>query len=476
RLRLRLLAVLGVAVQLLLLFHAFVVGTGKLASNDERKLENDAPRREANAVLRAKLGDLDGRTTRGAGGDDAAYASDRAHRIDAPRPYARSAAEILPSPPRPFVPDFERQDDVVVVTKIHGRNSLVTLEQSLCLLHFAYNVKTNYDVVVFYTDDLDDKDMAATRRLVSPAKVSFVRDTPPLQEALRDLPPARRENLLSRCRATNATIELRDVDWWTHCPGRINYNWQAEFRAWHIWRQPVLAKYKYMLWMDSDGFPAREWTRDPVAYAINHNLVAFAAHFGGGKFGGKEMQGRIYKSFRTTICSAKDSIEEGHVVATTGDDCFDKKLPVLHGYLHITNLDFFRSDVVQSWARNWIGDCYLCREYDDQAAITVPALILAPEKTWTMEAHNFSLGVFHNSILDHKRAGGYVKLFKQGHNNMTVTLDGARGVCPIKASGQHCIRRPLLSAARFSHRVPCLALPSSPGWCVGDQKDPSRFL
>jgi len=404
----------------------------------KHKLENDALRREANE-LRAKLKDLDDRARRGDdarhvnANHDALRAGDR-RRSKGTHPYARSVAEILPSPPRPHVPDFERQDDVVIVTKIHGRQSLITLEQSLCLLHFAYNRRMNYDVVVFYTDDLDDRDMAAVRRLVSPARASFVRDSPPLQEALRALPPERLENLMSRCREKNATIRVQDVDWWTYCPGRINYNWQVEFRAWHIWRQPVLARYKYMLWVNSDVFPTREWTRDPVAYAINNDLVVFAGAYGGGKFGGKEMQGRVHRSFNTTICSGKDSRERGHVVAETGDDCFNRKLAVVNGYLHLTNLDFFRSDVVENWARNWIGDCYLCREHDDQAAVTVPALVLAPEKTWTMDTHNFSLGVFHNNGLDGKKAGGFIKLWNHGHNNMTVTLDEARGVCPIRAS------------------------------------------
>ena len=351
-----------------------------------------------------------------------------------PYPYARSMEETVTSPKR-HVNGFERQDDVVIATKIHGRNNLITLEQSLCLLHVAYNNRVGYNIIVFYTDDLDESDMVKSRQLISPAHITFVKDSPPLQEVLASLPEERRENLMTRCRAKNETITIQDIDWWTYCPGRINYNWQAEFRAWHIWRNPALSKYKYMLWLDSDGFSTRPWHRDPIAHMINNDLVLFAGKYGGegGKFGGKEQQQRIFKSFNTTLCGADEEEGKEHIVSKIGDDCFDKKIKNVHGYFHITNLDFYRSDMVNVWAQNWIGDCFLCREYDDQAALTIPALILAPERAHTMDAHNHSLGVYHNAVLDNKRVGGLIKLWSKGNNNVTISFLEADGRCEIKA-------------------------------------------
>eukprot|EP00569_Conticribra_weissflogii_P012732 CAMPEP_0171384788 /NCGR_PEP_ID=MMETSP0879-20121228/38651_1 /TAXON_ID=67004 /ORGANISM="Thalassiosira weissflogii, Strain CCMP1336" /LENGTH=496 /DNA_ID=CAMNT_0011897071 /DNA_START=40 /DNA_END=1528 /DNA_ORIENTATION=+ len=287
--------------------------------------------------------------------------------------------------PKRYINDFERHEDAIIATKIHGRNNLITLEQSLCLLHYAYNKRVLYNFIIFYTDDLDEKDMIQSRKIVYPANITFVKDSPPLQEVLISLPEERRQNLLTRCLEKNPNITLEDIDWWTYCPNsRINYNWQAEFRAWHIWRNPALAKYKYMLWIDSDGFSTRPWDRDPMAYLINNNLVVFAARFGGGKFGREEEHHRrIFKSFNTTICEAYEDKRVPHVVSKLGgEECFDKKIVNVHGYFYLTNLDFYRSNVVANWVQNWIGDCYLCRNFDDQAAVTVPALILAPQKLW----------------------------------------------------------------------------------------------
>ncbi|KAL7469734.1 hypothetical protein ACHAXS_010000 [Conticribra weissflogii] len=338
---------------------------------------------------------------------------------------------------RQHINEFERHEDGIIATKIHGRNNLITLEQTLCLLHYAYNKRVLYNFVIFYTDDLDEKDMVQSRKIVYPANITFVKDSPPLQEVLISLPEERRQNLFTRCLEKNPNITLEEIDWWTYCPNRINYNWQAEFRAWHIWRNPALAKYKYMLWIDSDGFSTRPWHRDPMAYLINNNLVLFAARFGGGKFGREEEHHRrIFQSFQTTICEAYEEEGVPHVVSKLGGkECFDKKIVNVHGYFHLTNLDFYRSNIVANWAKNWIGDCYLCRNFDDQAAVTVPALILAPQKLWTMDAHNFSLGVFHNCEMDNKKVGGFLKLWKRGHGKLNITIDfpEARANCEIKA-------------------------------------------
>lgn len=421
----RILIILGLCIILQLFFNAFIAlektdEHHKKVQESNRITRENFTRPKTNVVPNEK--------------PSAALPKESHHPALATLPYtyARSVEETITSPKR-HVKEFERQDDVVIVTKIHGRNNLITLEQSLCLLHYAYNKRTNYNIIVFYTDDMDEKDMVLTRELVYPASVSFVKDSLPLQEVISSLPEKRRENLMKRCLDKNPNITLLEIDWWTDCPGRINYNWQAEFRAWHIWRHVALSKYKYMLWMDSDGFPTRQWTRDPVSYMINNDLVLFAAGYGGGNFGRKENQQRIFKSFNKTICKSYVDMEKGFLVRETGDDCFDAGIQSIKGYFHLTNLDFYRSDMVDRWVRNWIGDCFLCREYDDQAAVTLPALMLAPERSWTMDPHNFSLGVFHNGDVDNKRAGGFKKLWKEGNNNIKIPFPEARGKCEIKA-------------------------------------------
>ena len=117
-----------------------------------------------------------------------------------------------------------------------------------------------------------------------------------------------------------------------------------------------------------------------------------------------------------------------------GSQCPPRRFGHIHGFFHITNLDFYRSDIVQRWAEIWIGDGFLQRSYDDQAAVTVPAAILAPERSWEMRSHGINLQVFHNNRMDGKeRVGGFFRLWD---TNVSHNLPSANGVCPIKSRGR----------------------------------------
>ena len=39
----------------------------------------------------------------------------------------------------------------------------------------------------------------------------------------------------------------------------LAYSWQAEFRAGHIYREPALGDYKYVIWLDKDAVITKDW-------------------------------------------------------------------------------------------------------------------------------------------------------------------------------------------------------------------------
>ena len=49
-----------------------------------------------------------------------------------------------------------------------------------------------------------------------------------------------------------------------------------------------------------------------------------------------------------------------------------------------------------------IGGKRFSREWDDQLAVTVPAAMEAPERSWDMRAHGLHLEVWHNGNIDGK--------------------------------------------------------------------------
>jgi hypothetical protein len=337
---------------------------------------------------------------------------------------------------------------VVIVTKLHGPHQLGLLEQSLCLLHYAYNNRVNYDILVFTTMPINDTELVNIRQMVAPAKFTVVVDNRGLQNEINNLSPIRREKFLRRCNVTSPD----ELTWWSSCyenkklgrgrkklvRGRIAYNWQAEFRAWHIWKHPALAEYRWMLWLDTDGFSTRVWTRDPVAIAMQNKLVIFFGNFPKGHARGEDIQNKITRAFNRTLCNI--NLQNGHFKSKTGGDCPianipDIHIPDIHGFFHITDLDFYRSDPVINWAKTLIGDCFLCRQFDDQIAVTVPPAMLAPERAWDMYANGVKLGVYHNFLMDGKKKQHVDGFMKYWPKNAEKEFPEAWGKCKITAGG-----------------------------------------
>ena len=321
--------------------------------------------------------------------------------------------------------DFERQDRVVFATKIHGFYEQVEqLIQSICLFTQAYNRKVNYDIVVFSTLPISEEWQKKIQDVASPAKVTVVPDEQTLEDQLRDLSEEQLKTLIDRC--DNVT-SIEDFLWWKRCSDEISkmplaYTWMSEFRSKQIWTQEVLAPYKYMLWMDTDAFCTKEWKQDPVAFMIRNNLVVLYANFPQGalKMELPEVHGIIRKVYGKSLCGVQSDSEGKSLSATVvkewdehidpKDLCEEKKIAVIHGFMHITDLDFYRSDINMKFYDKYIGDGKFRRSRDDQGAVTIPAAILAPERSWDMRNNGLQLKVAHNSHFDGKeflKCGGF---------------------------------------------------------------------
>eukprot|EP00980_Cylindrotheca_fusiformis_P004820 scaffold1034_cov127-Cylindrotheca_fusiformis.AAC.1 len=339
---------------------------------------------------------------------------------DPKEPYDR----LQHAPNAVTVPHFQRQEGIAIVTKIHGQHQYKLLVQSFCLLTKAYNERMKYDIVVFLTERISEQEEERLRQLVHPAHVEVVLDTLEggLQAEISALSPERRAGLLKRCNVTSED----SIDWFSDCPGRLAYNWQAEFRTVRIWSHRALAQYKYMMWVDADTFATRVWQQDPVAYAVAHDLVLFAGLMRGGNARSEETE-RVYLGFNTGVCSIGTS-NGGYFMVQTGPDCINSRFYNIGGFFHITNLHFYRSAPVMKWMNFVREDCFLCRSFDDQFAVTVPAAILAPNRSKGITESGIKLDLFHNGRIDgYKRAvpGGFRKYFP------VANFSEAVGICPI---------------------------------------------
>ena len=339
--------------------------------------------------------------------------------------------------PYQYVHDFDPNLPAVLATKIHGPNNLPILQQAICLLHYAYNYKVNYDIVVFTSEPIDVASTAPNslspeeitahiqeiRDLVegSGATIQFVTDNPGLYEMVNELSDERRQHLLQRCHVNS----VEELTWFTNClevcstyniSERISYSWQAEFRSKHIWVHPSLAKYQYMLWFDADAFCTQSWQQDPIAAVVKHQLAILFDHFPQGHGRGHELPYRTKDAFGKVICNL-DMTKNGTLFAKEGG-CLgrDSRIKLIHGFLHVTNLNFYRTPEVIKWSNVLIGDTKFSRQYDDQIAVTIPAAVLAGDKSWDMRTHGINLQVTHNSCMDgqkKEKTGNYISWWKK---------------------------------------------------------------
>mmetsp|Transcript_34347 Transcript_34347/g.71513 ORF Transcript_34347/g.71513 Transcript_34347/m.71513 type:complete len:502 (-) Transcript_34347:761-2266(-) len=335
---------------------------------------------------------------------------------------------------QPEIVDFERQPHVVVATTIHGPGHMKQLIQSMCLFTMAYNNRPKYDVIVFVTEPISTLDESILRDVIRPANLQIVLDSKSLQGHIRDMSKEQLTHLMSpeRCNVTSPD----QLFWWTRCCEvnlkggcmPLSYTWQSEFRSLHLWTQPVLKPYKYMLWLDSDAFCTRTWTADPIAVMIRNDLNILFDNFPMGSSAGVDLKAKIKLAYNESLCQVKLSKKTGHLVPQKGH-CVKPRVPNIHGFFHITNLDFYRNAENLNWSRIMIGDSKFSRVWDDQLAVTVPAAIREPHKSWDMRSHNVSLMVYHNSFYDGQerwRGGGFQVWWRE---NAPKLFPEARDVC-----------------------------------------------
>jgi len=329
---------------------------------------------------------------------------------------------------------FVRYNNVAIVTKIHGLHNWQTLEQGLCLFHYAYNHKVLYDIIIFTAEPIPNEDIERLQKMIAPSKFSVVMDNRGLQEEIAALPHAKYQFLLNYCNITSTD----HLTWFSECGEgkikyRLAYNWQAEFRSLHIWHHPALKDYRYMFWLDTDAFCTKPIEKDPVEYFIQNEGVIMFEHFPQA-YSNMKIQRKVAEGFNHTICELKVS-EEGNFVVKLGSPrhCHKRGIPNIHGFLHITDMDFFRSPQVMQSLEGMFGDCFLCRTPDDQLAVTAPTAIYAPERSFDMRSKGFHLDIFHNTYLDGWERAMPAGFKKYWSEKAKFTLPSADGICPIVA-------------------------------------------
>jgi hypothetical protein len=304
---------------------------------------------------------------------------------------------------QPFKP-FHRYDGVVVATKVHSSMDMQRLKQMLCLFTAAYNRHVNYDVVVFSTLPWRRWQLEELQSVAPQTKITVIRDSAPLKDQLAAMLPDEEEFLRRRCSVGDG----EDLTWSHYCTepdyyhaSPLGYAWQAEFRSYKIWKTAALAPYRYMLWIDADSYCTGAWSRDPIQVMFENNLVLLLDNFPAGYARNPRLNEKLLEVYNRTLCSLTLDAEGFTVKECNGPDQVPA-VGLVHGMMHVTSLDFFRSETNLRYLELHVKDHRFSREWDDQLAVTFPAALQAPERVRDMRMSGFHLGIHHNGYLDGK--------------------------------------------------------------------------
>jgi len=275
------------------------------------------------------------------------------------------------------LPNFQRYEGVVIVTKVLTGEDAEKVGRMLCFLQHAYNDRTQYDIVVFTTMPWDEQKISNLQKVVAPTKLTVAVEGPPLEEQIAAMTPEEKEFLYKRCNVAAG----KNITWFNYCTeegsnniSNLGYAWQAEFRSYHIWNHDAIKGYKYMMWFDSDALVGRSWDKDPMQLMVEKDLVILFATFPYGILRHPLVKEKMENTYKKSICKIY-STKEKTLYPHFCDEKHSLKMTQIGGYHHITNLEVYRKPIHQKFLKDFVGDYRFSRLYDDQIAVTIPAIM-----------------------------------------------------------------------------------------------------
>ncbi len=329
---------------------------------------------------------------------------------------------------------FKKYDDVVIVTKVLSSENINLLIQMLCLFNTAYNRFVNYDIIVFTTIPFPPEDILKVQQMAHPANLQVVTEGKSLKEHLSEMSADEIKALNKRCRVK----ENETITWGHHCEeensehvSSLGYAWQAEFRSYHLWTHEAMKPYKYMMWLDADAMCTKPWDVDPMKVMIENDLILLFDHFPGGFVRGEVLKQKMLSAYDEVVCGV--SLDEAKGILQKEECQSEDQIPSIHqayGFHHITNLDVYRKERHQRFLKAMITNDYkFSRLWDDQLAVTFPAVMEDPSRCWDYQTHGLDVGIHHNGRVDGKRHPKYLSYLNYWAHDGKYKWPAARAMC-----------------------------------------------
>ena len=164
--------------------------------------------------------------------------------------------------------------------------------------------------------------------------------------------------------------------------------------------------------------------------------TCYSSGFPYGKTNNVKIKEKMEKAYNKSICAVystgkNESILSPHMCNGDNDSFELKQIAGMH---HITNLETYRKPVHQYFLKDFVGDNRFARQFDDQIAVTVPAVIEdGGKKAWHERSHGLMLKIGHHAVFDNvaydRSPANWRQFYKKMKGNFTGLEGALREIC-----------------------------------------------
>jgi len=153
----------------------------------------------------------------------------------------------------------------------------------------------------------------------------------------------------------------------------------------------------------------KDWNVDPMKMMVENKLVLMYDNFPSGLTNNQELKEKMMIAYDKSVCRVLFDETKGNFITKpcatpdTPEGQAEVRIHKVHGFHHITDLSFYRSEMNMKFFRTFIGNRTFGRQLDDRIAVTIPAAILEPQKAWDYEKHGINVSLLHNGLWDGKK-------------------------------------------------------------------------
>jgi len=158
---------------------------------------------------------------------------------------------------------------------------------------------------------------------------------------------------------------------------------------------------------------------------VENDLNLLFSGFPYGKTTNVVIKEKMEKAYNKSICAIYKN-SDGNLKRKGKSKFLLKQVAGNH---HISNLETYRKPVHQQFLKDFVGDYRFARQFDDQIAITIPAVMEGRKKAWHERSHGLVLKIGHHRMFDNVASDRSATNWRQHYKNVKDDFTGIEERC-----------------------------------------------